>query len=130
MVPVWLLATLVADGASVGALLRQGALDALCGEQSEQSATLLVTLELNVEVIRDSTDPVAHSGKLCQVKATLRCKGRIGKQAEIGGGEIVDQPLPALQMVLHAHKRSVSQLQKRGLDLAVCLAAVERKRVG
>src|SRR3546814_13558967 len=109
MVPVWLLATLVADGASVGALLRQGALDALCVEQSERSATLLVTLELNVEFIRGSTDPVAHSGKLCQVKATLRCKGRIGKQAEIGGGEIVDQPSPALQMVLSSEECRVGQ---------------------
>src|SRR3546814_5591632 len=66
---------------------------------------------MNVGFVRGSTDPVAHSGKLCQVKATLRCKGRIGKQAEIGGGEIVDQPLPALQMVLHAHQRSVSPLR-------------------
>src|SRR3546814_5674847 len=59
------------------------------------------------------------------VKATLRCKGRIGKQAEIGGGEIVDQPLPALQVVLHAHQRSVSPLEQRGIDLAVCLAEID-----
>src|SRR3546814_9259826 len=80
---------------------------------------------MNVGFVRGSTDPVAHSGKLCQVKATLRCKGRIGKQAELGGGEIVDQPLPALQMLLHAHQRSVSPLQQRGIDLAVCLAEID-----